>query len=98
MVLQAATRYCLVHVDTPPDTCRQWNQQRDAAGAYSEAIFEDLACRWGHAGLGMAVLLVSTGGCSAECERTSCSAPASAPHLLSEERLLSAAVPAMLQV
>ncbi|EFN54627.1 hypothetical protein CHLNCDRAFT_11683, partial [Chlorella variabilis] len=43
---QAATRYCLVHVDTPPDTCRQWNQQRDAAGAYSEAIFEDLACRF----------------------------------------------------
>jgi tRNA uridine 5-carbamoylmethylation protein Kti12 len=44
--LQAGTRYCLVHVDTPPETCRQWNQEREAASSYSETIFEDLACRF----------------------------------------------------
>jgi protein KTI12 len=31
----AATRYCMVHVDTPADTCRAWNQQRDAAEQYT---------------------------------------------------------------
>ncbi|KAI3423881.1 hypothetical protein D9Q98_009715 [Chlorella vulgaris] len=42
----AGTRYCLVHVDTPPETCRQCNQEREAASSYSETIFEDLACRF----------------------------------------------------
>jgi hypothetical protein len=36
----------MVHVDTPTDTCRQWNQARPASSSYSEEIFEDLACRF----------------------------------------------------
>lgn len=43
---QVGTRYCMVHVDSPTDTCRQWNQQREADSSYSEPIFEDLACRF----------------------------------------------------
>ncbi|KAI7843561.1 hypothetical protein COHA_002803 [Chlorella ohadii] len=43
---QAATRYCMVHVDTPADVCREWNAARPAEGAFSDAIFEDLACRF----------------------------------------------------
>lgn len=41
----AGTRYCMVHVDTPADTCRQWNAARDG-DSYSEEIFEDLAGRF----------------------------------------------------
>lgn len=44
--LQVATRFCMVHVDTPADTCRQWNQERPAELAYCSEIFEDLAGRW----------------------------------------------------
>jgi hypothetical protein len=36
----------MVHVDTPPDTCREWNRQRGAAEGYTEPIFEDLAGRF----------------------------------------------------
>lgn len=38
----------MVHVDTPVDTCRQWNQQRSdgAAHSYSTAVFDDLAGRF----------------------------------------------------
>lgn len=62
-ILQAATRYCMVHVDTPADTCRQWNAARPADGAFSEAIFEDLAGRWGrHAGAACALA-----GCGGWC-------------------------------
>jgi len=46
LLLQVGTRYCLVHVDTSADTCRQWNRDRPEEAAYSEEIFEDLACRW----------------------------------------------------
>jgi protein KTI12 len=40
-----ATRYCMVHVDSPPALCRQWNQQR-SGDAYGTAVFEDLAGRF----------------------------------------------------
>lgn len=39
----------MVHVDTPVDACREWNAARPAEGAFSEAIFEDLAGRCGTA-------------------------------------------------
>ncbi|KAL4432172.1 hypothetical protein ABPG77_005934 [Micractinium sp. CCAP 211/92] len=42
----AGTRYCMVHVDTPVESCREWNAARPAEGAYSQEIFEDLACRF----------------------------------------------------
>lgn len=43
-----ATRYCMVHVDAPVESCRQWNAARAAAGGdtYSEAVFDDLAGRF----------------------------------------------------
>eukprot|EP01025_Chloroclados_australasicus_P068105 TRINITY_DN9449_c0_g1_i2.p1 TRINITY_DN9449_c0_g1~~TRINITY_DN9449_c0_g1_i2.p1 ORF type:complete len:292 (-),score=14.15 TRINITY_DN9449_c0_g1_i2:358-1233(-) len=40
------TRYCLVHVDTPVEVCRQWNAQRREEDAYQQEIFEDLAGRF----------------------------------------------------
>ncbi len=41
---QAATRYCMVHVDTPVETCRQWNQERQGP-KYEEHVMEDLCGR-----------------------------------------------------
>ena len=45
---QAATRYCVVHVDTPAERCREWNEARAQSGApcYSAAVFDDLAGRF----------------------------------------------------
>lgn len=40
------TRYCVVHVDTPPETCRKWNEARPPGERYSPHIFEDLARRF----------------------------------------------------
>lgn len=62
-MLQAATRYCMVHVDTPADTCRQWNAARPAEGAFSEAIFEDLAGRCGS----YAAAACALAGCGGWC-------------------------------
>ena len=42
---QAATRYCVVHVDTPAETCRQWNSAREALAQYEERILDDLCGR-----------------------------------------------------
>lgn len=39
------TRYCMVNVDSPPEQCRRWNQQRSGDG-YSAAVFDDLARRF----------------------------------------------------
>lgn len=50
----AATRLCVVHVDTPVETCREWNRPR-GAGGYDETIFEDLASRWDCRPSGLAV-------------------------------------------
>jgi len=36
----------MVHVDTPIETCRQWNEDRDAGKQYSTDIFNDLAGRF----------------------------------------------------
>ena len=41
----AATKYCLVHVATPVETCREWNKERSGDTFCSE-IFEDLASRF----------------------------------------------------
>uniref|UniRef100_A0A7S3QYM4 KTI12-like protein n=1 Tax=Dunaliella tertiolecta TaxID=3047 RepID=A0A7S3QYM4_DUNTE len=41
----AGTRYCMVHVDTPVEQCKAWNIAR-AGDKYSDAIFDDLACRY----------------------------------------------------
>ncbi|GBF97016.1 hypothetical protein Rsub_09813 [Raphidocelis subcapitata] len=41
-----ATRYCVVHVDTPTDTCRAWNEARPEGERYSRQIFDDLAGRF----------------------------------------------------
>jgi protein KTI12 len=41
---QAATRYCMVHVDTPTEMCRTWNAAR-ATPSYEPDVFEDLAGR-----------------------------------------------------
>lgn len=41
----AATRYCVIHVDTPAETCGQWNAQR-AGDAYSEEVMSDLLKRF----------------------------------------------------
>lgn len=40
----SSTRCCVVHVDTPVDTCRNWNESR-SDGVYTEETFEDLASR-----------------------------------------------------
>lgn len=40
----ASTRCCVVHVDTPVDTCRSWNASR-SDDVYTEETFEDLASR-----------------------------------------------------
>jgi protein KTI12 len=50
----AATRYCMVHVDTPAETCKEWNSNRGGGGGsagangdkYCEEIFDDLAGRF----------------------------------------------------
>lgn len=42
----AGTRYCMVHVDTPVETCRSWNDARPEDQRYPPAIFEDLAGRF----------------------------------------------------
>ena len=55
----ASTRYCMVHVDTFVDVCRQWNterrkneheqeeqQEKQESCSYSDEIFEDLASRF----------------------------------------------------
>ncbi|KAG2489062.1 hypothetical protein HYH03_012498 [Edaphochlamys debaryana] len=42
----AATRYCMVHVDTEVDTCRTWNAARAEGERYRPEIFEDLASRF----------------------------------------------------
>lgn len=34
----AGTRYCMVHVATDTDTCRQWNAARPEAERYSDAV------------------------------------------------------------
>lgn len=49
--LQAATRYCVVHVDTPVETCRQWNAERQGP-SYESAVLEDLCgrCEWAPSG------------------------------------------------
>ncbi|GAB4817560.1 hypothetical protein N2152v2_004606 [Parachlorella kessleri] len=43
---QAATRYCVVHVDTPAETCRQWNSTREAPVQYEERLLDDLCGRF----------------------------------------------------
>lgn len=43
---QAAARYCVLHVDTPAETCSRWNAERPEQERYSEAVFEDLAGRF----------------------------------------------------
>lgn len=43
---EAATRYCAVHVDTPPEVCRRWNAARPEEQRYEKAVFEDLAGRF----------------------------------------------------
>lgn len=35
----------MVHVETPVESCREWNAARPAGGAYCREIFEDLAGR-----------------------------------------------------
>ncbi|KAL4524623.1 hypothetical protein Ndes2526B_g06820 [Nannochloris sp. 'desiccata'] len=47
----AATRYCMVHVDTPAETCEEWNETRVGSDVgvhdkYSVEIFDDLAGRF----------------------------------------------------
>ncbi|KFM28800.1 KTI12-like protein [Auxenochlorella protothecoides] len=42
----AAVRYCMVHVDTPIETCRTWNEARPADARYATAVFADLAGRF----------------------------------------------------
>lgn len=42
---QAGTRYCMVHVDTPAETCRGWNAGR-GGDAYAAEVFDDLASRF----------------------------------------------------
>lgn len=34
----AGTRYCMVHVATPTDTCREWNTARPEAERYTDAV------------------------------------------------------------
>ncbi|KAI8467670.1 MAG: chromatin associated protein KTI12 [Monoraphidium minutum] len=46
VVRSVGTRYCVVHVDTPVDTCREWNGSRPEAERYSSEIFEDLVRRF----------------------------------------------------
>ena len=41
----AGTRCCLVNVDTPVDTCREWNSARPAEDMYQDDVFEDLVSR-----------------------------------------------------
>jgi tRNA uridine 5-carbamoylmethylation protein Kti12 len=35
---EMGTTYCLLHVDTPPDTCRLWNAARPEHSRYPEAV------------------------------------------------------------
>ena len=41
----AGARYCTLHVDAPPETCREWNRGRPPGAAYPDEIFEDLVGR-----------------------------------------------------
>lgn len=41
----AATRYAMVHIDTPVETCREWNELRNG-DSFPSDIFEDLATRF----------------------------------------------------
>jgi protein KTI12 len=41
----SGTRYCMVHVDTPTDSCVAWNAQR-AGDKYSEEVMSDLLKRF----------------------------------------------------
>jgi len=36
----------MVHVDTPAETCKEWNENRGGGDKYSEVIFDDLAGRF----------------------------------------------------
>eukprot|EP00892_Ulva_mutabilis_P006149 jgi/Ulvmu1/3906/UM018_0128.1 len=42
----AGTKCCVLLVDTPIDTCRQWNAARPSEEAYSPEVFDDLASRF----------------------------------------------------
>eukprot|EP00775_Hariotina_reticulata_P012545 gene12545-12678_t len=42
----AGTRFVMVHIATPTNTCSCWNQQRPEQQRYSEAVFNDLAGRF----------------------------------------------------
>ncbi len=42
----AATRSCVLHVDTPADLCRQWNRGRAEEAAYPPGVLDDLLGRF----------------------------------------------------
>lgn len=42
----AGTRYCVVHVDTPAETCRAWNDSRPESDRYPATVFDDLVRRF----------------------------------------------------
>ncbi|KAF6252971.1 chromatin associated protein KTI12 [Scenedesmus sp. NREL 46B-D3] len=42
----AGTRYVMVHVATPTQTCSEWNTARPDGQRYSDAVFQDLAGRF----------------------------------------------------
>lgn len=51
----AATRYCVLHVDVPPELCRAWNELRSSSHrqrgdggdkSYPSTVLEDLLCRY----------------------------------------------------